>query len=387
MRLKLKKVIAVVTALAFAATLFVGMDIRQIKAEGNLLTGEWTHIHDPYEANDALIAGTKVKANEKAGFTADITITGWQRNWYGVDHMPDDAWPYADGWADNPYQLRSYINMDVTPKSTYRISFDIENHMTSEVGNPTEKNVTVTVDSGIEGDTDNTFLFTTVRVAADGTLKFDRKFTVPESYTGNTVMVEIAYGSYAYSYEVSASSMIKLMPANVIEKYAFAPGTSENVNAGGELAFNNINVEQVEYEEPTTKAPTVEKPTDSTGGNTSGENTTITIIEKCICPYCTGEITVTKPSTTVSKPAKATVKKAKNLKGKKIKVTWKKVKTATKYQIRAVLGKKTVKKTTTKLSYTFKKLKKGKTYKVSVRAYNSQGYGKWSNVKKVKITK
>lgn len=386
MRLKFKKVTAVVTALAFAATLFVGMDIKQIKAEENLLTGSWTHIHDSYEATDAKINNTTV-INEANGFTANISITGWQRNWYGVDYMPDDTWPYADGWADNPYQLRSYTTMNVTPKSTYRMSFDIENQMTSEVGNPTEKNVTITVDSGIEGDTDNIFLFTTVRVAANGTLKFDRKFTVPESYAGDTVMVEIAYGSYAYSYEVSASSMIKLMPADVIEKYVFAPGTSENVNAGGRLSFNNINVEQVEYEEPTTKAPTVEATTGSTSGNASGESTTITIIEKCTCPYCTGKITVTKPSTTVSKPAKATLKKAGNLKGKKVKVTWKKVKTATKYQIRAVLGKKTVKKTTTKLSYTFKNLKKNKTYKVSVRAYNSAGYGKWSNAKKVKVTK
>lgn len=393
MRKIFKQIAAVITTIALMTTLIIGVDSKGVKAEGNLLTGSWTHIHEAYEANDALINNTRVTDNVD-GFSANISITGWQRNWYGVDEMPDDAWPYADGWADNPYQLRSYTTMNVTPKSTYRISFDIENHMTSEVGNPTEKNVTITVDSGIEGDTDNTFLFTTVRVSADGTLKFDRKFTVPEDYSGSTVMVEIAYGAYAYSYEVSASSMIKLMPASVIEKYVFAPGTSEDVNAGGELSFSGINVEQVEYEEPTTKAPT--SGGTSTGGNSQGQsctcdmnqikacacsNTTNTQVQSCTCD----KTNVTTPS--VKKPAKAAVKKAKNLKGKKVKVTWKTVKGATKYQVRAVLGKKAVKKTTTKLNYTFKNLKKNKTYKVSVRAYNKAGYGKWSNAKKVKVTK
>lgn len=393
MRKNIKRIMSVVTSLALAATMLVGMGASQVKADGeNLLTGSWTHIHEAYEANDALIENTRV-TNTADGFTANISITGWQRNWYGVDYMPDDAWPYADGWADNPYQLRSYTMLDVTPKSTYQLSFDVQNEMTSEVGNPTEKNVTITVDSGIDGDTDNTFLFTTVRVSANGTFKFDRKFTIPEDYSGSNVMIEIAYGSYAYSYEVSASSMIKLMPADVIEKYCFAPGTSEDVNAGGKLAFSNMNLVQVEYEEPTTKAPTTEKPT---GGNTQGQACTCdkTQIKECACSNTTNtqgqactcdKTTVTTPS--VKKPAKATVKKARNLKGKKVKVTWKKVEGATKYQVRAVADKKTVKKTTSKLSYTFKNLKKKKTYKVSVRAYNSAGYGKWSKAKKVKITK
>ncbi len=378
MKIKLKKRIALTTAFILAAVMAVGTGTvsKQVNADENLLIGEWTHVHDPYEANDVLIAATKVTANDTAGFTANISITGWQRNWYGVDEMPDDAWPYADGWADNPYQLRSYTTMQVTPKTTYQLTFDIENEMKSEVGSPTEKNVTITVYSGIEGDTDNTFLLTTARVAANGTFKFDRKFTVPESYKGDTVMIEIAYGSYAYSYSVSSSSLIKLMPANVIKKYCFAPGTTENVNAGGKLTFSNINVAETDYEEPTIEKPIVEAPT--------GNNT---VIEPCTCNHAIDKNNVNKPSVKIKKPAKTVVGKIINVKGKKIKATWKKVSGASKYQIRAVTGKKVIKKTTSKLNVTLKNLKKNKIYKVSVRAYNSAGYGKWSKAKKVKITK
>ncbi len=86
-------------------------------------------------------------------------------------------------------------------------------------------------------------------------------------------------------------------------------------------------------------------------------------------------------------PAKVKISSAKNLKGKKIAIKWKKVKKATKYQVKAVLGNKVITKTTTKTSYTIKKLKKKKTYKIYVRAYNKAGYGKWSKAKKVTIKK
>ena len=92
-------------------------------------------------------------------------------------------------------------------------------------------------------------------------------------------------------------------------------------------------------------------------------------------------------TTKVKVPAKVKISSAKNLKGKKIAIKWKKVKTATKYQVKAVLGRKATTKTTTKTSCTIKKLKRKKTYKIYVRAYNKAGYGKWSNAKKVKVNK
>lgn len=92
-------------------------------------------------------------------------------------------------------------------------------------------------------------------------------------------------------------------------------------------------------------------------------------------------------TTKVKVPAKVKISSAKNLKGKKIAIKWKKVKTATKYQVKAVLGRKATTKTTTKTSCTIKKLKRKKTYKIYVRAYNKAGYGKWSKAKKVKVNK
>lgn len=92
-------------------------------------------------------------------------------------------------------------------------------------------------------------------------------------------------------------------------------------------------------------------------------------------------------TTKVKVPAKTKIMSAKNVKGNKITVKWRKVKTATKYQVKAVLGSKAITKTTTKTSYTIKKFKRKKTYKIYVRAYNKAGYGKWSKVKKVYIKK
>ena len=118
------------------------------------------------------------------------------------------------------------------------------------------------------------------------------------------------------------------------------------------------------WENPTTKPAGAVKPF----GETSGKK---------------NEPTETK----MKVPAKVKISSAKNLKGKKIAIKWKKVKKATKYQVKAVLGTKVITKTTTKTSYTIKKLKRKKTYKIYVRAFNKAGYGKWSKAKKVTVKK
>ena len=104
----------------------------------------------------------------------------------------------------------------------------------------------------------------------------------------------------------------------------------------------------------------------------------------------------TTPDATTQKITvkKATIKSAKNVKKNKIKLTIKKVAGAKGYQVRYATNKKfkkAVVKTTTKTTYTIKKLKKKKTYYVQVRAFKKSGktrvYGNWSNRKRVKITK
>lgn len=100
-----------------------------------------------------------------------------------------------------------------------------------------------------------------------------------------------------------------------------------------------------------------------------------------------------QPTTKLAKPRQMKFKSAKNDKKKRISLKWKKVNGATKYQVKWVLGRGKKAKTKTKdlkgktTSYAFTKLKKSKTYKVYIRAYNKSGWGKWSRAKKVRIKK
>ncbi len=85
-------------------------------------------------------------------------------------------------------------------------------------------------------------------------------------------------------------------------------------------------------------------------------------------------------------------------KKKTLALKWKKNPTADGYEVQYALNKKFTKSKKTKVvksakktSLTIKKLKKGKTYYVRVRAYvldgNKKVYGKWSSKKKIKIRK
>ncbi len=96
----------------------------------------------------------------------------------------------------------------------------------------------------------------------------------------------------------------------------------------------------------------------------------------------------------VTAPSRVKLKSVKNKKGKKIQISWKKINGVTGYQIQYAANKKmrkAKKVTSAKTTYTAKKLKKKKIYYVRVRAYIKNGtkklYGKWSKIKKVKITK
>ena len=95
----------------------------------------------------------------------------------------------------------------------------------------------------------------------------------------------------------------------------------------------------------------------------------------------------TTANTTKTFP-KVTGVKAKNNKKGKVTVSWKKVTGAKKYQIK--VGKKTYTSKAGAKKYVVKKgLKKGKTYKIKVRALAANGYkaGKFSKTVKVKIKK
>lgn len=99
--------------------------------------------------------------------------------------------------------------------------------------------------------------------------------------------------------------------------------------------------------------------------------------------------------TAVKNPKKATLKKVKALGKRKVKVTWKKLAATGGYQLQYAMNRSFTKKKKTKSisktasSTTLKNLKKGKTYYFRIRAYNKAGgskkYGKWSNIKKIKV--
>lgn len=355
MRKNFNKVMACVLSVAMAFSMAIALP-KNVRAEGKAELSNITlpgivlePIVESYETNDeGILTGNTILKNERGGFTANMQWgTGWQRLWK-EQNQPTDAWAIKGGWCDNPNQIRTEATIKVNQKTSWELSFILVNKMQKD-SNPTEKNVTITVNSGITGDNDNVWLNKTITVPKNGTKRVKETFTIPEGYTAGTAHITIAFGCYAYSYEANNDfPFYKLMPTTVITKYMFAPGTTEAPGAVGTLEFNNFSLKQIAYIAPKVDTPVV---------------------------------------TPVKKPAKAKISSAKNVKTKKITVKWKKVTGATKYQVRTVLGKKTVKKTTTKTTYTFKKLKKNKTYKVSVRAYNSAGYGAWSTAKKVKIKK
>lgn len=386
MRKIFKKVLAGVITTSLVATLAVGLNFgsKEVKAENaNAITSNWTNASPSYEPNDAVIA-TNSFTSTPDSIKADIVITGWQAQWIAESAAPEDAIvvgkeagnPDSGIWGEKPYQITSTNKVKIVPGNTYKLKFTVKNDMlVADTTTPTEKNITITVSSGIEGDNDNTFLFETVTVPASETKTYEFDVPISGDYLSDDVQIQFAYGSYFYSYTLTQA----VKNGEVTEddakacKYAYAYGTSENVNAHGTLTFSDISFVGEKFnssvippkatDEPkTTENPKVDKPgTSGTPGTpNSGSN----------------------PS--VKKMAKVKKLTVKNNKKGTIKISWKKVAKAKKYTVK--VGKKTY--TTKKVKLTVKKLKKGKKYTVKVRAKAVSGYkvGAWAK-KKVKIKK
>ena len=374
MRNIFKKTLAGIVTTALVATMAVGMNVgtTAVKAEiANAITEKWVSASPSYEPNDAIIANNTFTSTADS-ITANIVITGWQANWVAESAAPDDAIVLDNNiWGEKPYQITSTNTVKIVPGNTYKLKFTVENGMkVADAETPTEKNITITINSGIEGDNDNTMLFKTVTVPASATQTFEFDVPISAEYLNDTVQIQFAYGSYAYSYKLTQAVKSGEVSEEAAKacKYAYAYGTTENVNAHGTLNFTNISFEGEKFTqsvipdkddpattkapEVTTKAPTTQAPTTA--------------------------------APAVKKLAKVTSVKAKNNKKKAITITWKKVKNAKTYQVK--VGTKTY--NTKKLKLTVKKLKKGKKYTVKVRA-KAAGYttGAWSKAVKVTIKK
>ena len=383
MRKVFNKVMAGAMTTALVATLAVGFKVNttDVKADtANALTGSWTSSAESYEPNDAVITQTTFKSTAVDNVSANISITGWQANWTAESAAPEDAIVLNDKiWGEKPYQIKSEINAKVVPGNTYKLKFTVNNGMMeADTTTKTEKNITITVNSGIEGDNDNTMLFKTITVPAGATETYEFDVPVSPDYLSNDIKVQLAYGSYYYSYELTQAVNAGKVTEEAAKacKYAYAYGTSENVNAHGTLAFTDISLMGEKYtqsvipERQTTKAPeTTKKATTTTKVPTGNTNT--------VAP------TTAAPAVVASKPAQVKKVKAVNNAKKSVKVTWKKAKGAKSYQVKVGKKKYNTKKTNAKI----KKLAVGKTYKVQVRAKNAAGFGKWSKAVKVTIKK
>lgn len=383
MRKVFNKVMAGAMTTALVATLAVGFktNTTDVKADtANALTGSWTSSAESYEPNDAVITQTTFKSTAVDNVSANISITGWQANWTAESAAPEDAIVLNDKiWGEKPYQIKSEINAKVVPGNTYKLKFTVNNGMMeADTTTKTEKNITITVNSGIEGDNDNTMLFKTITVPAGATETYEFDVPVSPDYLSNDIKVQLAYGSYYYSYELTQAVKAGKVTEEAAKacKYAYAYGTSENVNAHGTLAFTDISLMGEKYTQSvippkqTIKAPeTTKKATTTTKVPTGNTNT--------VAP------TTAAPAVVASKPAKVKGVKVVNNAKKSVKVTWKKAKGAKSYQVKVGKKKYNAKKTNAKI----KKLAVGKTYKVQVRAKNAAGFGKWSKAVKVTIKK
>lgn len=375
MRKVFNKVMAGAMTTALVATLAVGFKVNttDVKADtANALTGSWTSSAESYEPNDAVITQTTFKSTAVDNVSANISITGWQANWTAESAAPEDAIVLNDKiWGEKPYQIKSEINAKVVPGNTYKLKFTVNNGMMeADTTTKTEKNITITVNSGIEGDNDNTMLFKTITVPAGATETYEFDVPVSPDYLSNDIKVQLAYGSYYYSYELTQAVKAGKVTEEAAKacKYAYAYGTSENVNAHGTLAFTDISLMGEKYTQSVIppKQPTKEP----TGNTNTGAPTT-------------AAPTTAAPAVVASKPAQVKRVKVVNNAKKSVKVTWKKVKGAKSYQVKVGKKKYNAKKTNAKI----KKLAVGKTYKVQVRAKNAAGFGKWSKAVKVTIKK
>lgn len=384
MRKVFNKVMAGAMTTALVATLAVGFKVNttDVKADtANALTGSWTSSAESYEPNDAVITQTTFKSTAVDNVSANISITGWQANWTAESAAPEDAIVLNDKiWGEKPYQITSEINAKVVPGNTYKLKFTVNNGMMeADTTTKTEKNITITVNSGIKGDNDNTMLFKTITVPAGATETYEFDVPVSPDYLSNDIKVQLAYGSYYYSYELTQAVKAGKVTEEAAKacKYAYAYGTSENVNAHGTLAFTDISLMGEKYTQSVIppKQPTKD-PTGNTNTGAPKTGTPSTVAPSTVAP-------TVAPTVVASKPAQVKKVKAVNNAKKSVKVTWKKVKGAKSYQVKVGNKKYNAKKTNVKI----KKLAVGKSYKVQVRAKNAAGFGKWSKAVKVTIKK
>ncbi len=250
------------------------------------------------------------------------------------------------------------------------------------------------------------------------TLKYELVKAVgsDEAATSSDITVDAATGKITYTSANTGSVVVRITGKETSEALAPAPAyvtvSYDSTKATNTLAVANASITVKVGETATIGATasegspityTVADPTIATVGadgtvtavkagatfvTVDAAETDTILGAKTIVPVV---VTEDAKPVTVAKPAKVKSVTAKAVKGGKVKFTAKKVANAAGYQFVYTVGKKTVKKTTTKTTLTVK-IGKGKKATVKVRAYNykngtAKQYGAFSAKKTVKASK
>lgn len=249
-----KRIISIVMILCLVMGMIVCFDNDKtyVKAEiTNAIIHSWQNYSDAWESGQEFMANTTFSSTN-TNIKANIVSTGWAANF--DPGVPDDGFVLDGMWGDLPFQVRSTNTAKVMPGNRYKFKFTIKNGMkSSETNEAMEKNVTVIVKSNIEDD-DTIFLMKTVTVPAGVSKQFEFDVPISQNYGSNVVELQLAYGSYLYSYNLTNAVKNGKVSESVAmnNKYAYAYGTNESVNASGTLEFSDIAFQGEKYVETTT---------------------------------------------------------------------------------------------------------------------------------------
>ncbi|MFP3154322.1 InlB B-repeat-containing protein [Lachnospiraceae bacterium ZAX-1] len=298
------------------------------------------------------------------------TVTGYTTNAAAIDMGTAGKKTLSITYTENGVAVETAVNIQVNAKNkpeaakTYTIIFDANGGTA-----PSKSKITITQDSAI------------------GTLPGTGRsgYTFKGWYTARTG------GSKVENTTKPTASQILYAQWGKVEGQEKTYTVKFNANGGKKLSISKRNVEG---NKRIGKTPTVQKKgyvlkgwyTKKSGGSRINSKTKITKNQTLYARW-----------SKVAKPKKAKAPTLKNSKSKQLFVSYKKTSGAKGYEIVYSTSKKftksTTKKTTsTTLKKTIKKLKKGKTYYVKIRAYKvdsarNKVYGSYSKVKSVEIKK
>lgn len=307
----------------------------------------------------------------------DIEIKDADGKYYQLDQVVD-----SDGKYTNKFTFKvPASNVTITPK--YQ-DFSADLSMESYKFGETPANPVLTSDSN--GDVTYVYTFADGEGSTNEQPALVGKYKVAAKIAASTDK-NVLYGACeteAKEFEIQNGDQVL---SGIEKEYTITAGEKANIQLD---VKSNVDGAAITYKTSNAKVATVDAKGKVTfTGVGKATITVVAVADSYNNATATTLITVKAPSIAKVKLTKATKNKSK----KKINVAWNKVKGVSGYQVCYKLGKKakykTAKASAKKL--VIKKLKKGKKYNVTVRAYKKvygkAVYGSWSKAKTIKIKK